>query len=737
MARQLTPPQVSVPIPQGEVEDCLTKMGLPLGTKPRPNWYGPRKFKDESELGPYLAEHDPLQWEDGLILTTLGAVVASIIRIVSREGMYDPQNTRMLICGQELEALLNARVIHLSQLMDRVSVHLITLPGPLHPNPYGPDNHPEVPKMPLTPPIYTSLSPQFLESLGPDTVVQMKGVFRRVLETLPDFPRGRVYFLYGEFSDFFVRYFLLKYDTLVDRRNTHVILVDQDPLLSKAFPVKAFFTRQLPALLRLQIKPTEWEQAPRREETVIYPPKRPRMASPPSDPCPDETTSGALAIPLIRVEDFVESLVPSEPSQVEDIPLPASQGDIEASSFREERYQTSPVLIDLTAPPRPWELPWELPLPRLSLSRNEEEQTGSAASLGVSRSPSPLPPLQSDDSDSHSEVGSTEFDFDHQSVEMTEFDLESDTEGHPRHVENRPRYTPTDSSQDDYCLPFQNLALTSSEEKSSLDQSSLIEEDVWSGTHHCGTCPRCGHPSEGPGFYCQPCWQHRQEGQPPRPPRRKVRNRSPTTRFIQQTRPDWRERVRQLLPSMDEDSRTSPIPPSVVYVRGRGYCSENDQFAEMKVVQKPRGNLEKTSYSEDEGHTLRSRLQTFPPSLLSWDLFGCSNQRLLRFQNCLEEIAPASEPSNPEDSKMTAQALLQGPSILSVAEIIRLLEQQRKKGTQFDRCYLCQDRPRNSGLVHGRIIHQISCYPCAKRLIMAKQPCPVCRRPVEKVCEII
>ena len=270
-----------------------------------------------------------------------------------------------------------------------------------------------------------------------------------------------------------------------------------------------------------------------------------------------------------------------------------------------------------------------------------------------------------------------------------------------------------------------------------MENSSSVDRDVWIGTHHCGFCPQCGHPSEGRGFYCPPCWRHRQEGQPPRPTRRKTRAESPTTRFMRQTRPNWKERVRQLLPPMDEDSRTSPLPPLVVYSRGRGYCSENDQFAEMKVVQKFREGAGKTSYSDDEGHALRKKLQNFPPSLLSWDLFGRSNQRLLRFQDSLEEKVPASGTSTSGSSESAGQALLQGPSILSVAEIIRLLEQQRKKGTQFDKCYLCQDRPRNSGLIHGKIVHQISCYPCAKRLIMAKQPCPVCRRPVEKVCEII
>ena len=52
-------------------------------------------------------------------------------------------------------------------------------------------------------------------------------------------------------------------------------------------------------------------------------------------------------------------------------------------------------------------------------------------------------------------------------------------------------------------------------------------------------------------------------------------------------------------------------------------------------------------------------------------------------------------------------------------------------------CLLCCHRTKNASLVHGRIGHQVCCYPCAKRLWRKRADCPVCRRKVERVIKII
>lgn len=52
-------------------------------------------------------------------------------------------------------------------------------------------------------------------------------------------------------------------------------------------------------------------------------------------------------------------------------------------------------------------------------------------------------------------------------------------------------------------------------------------------------------------------------------------------------------------------------------------------------------------------------------------------------------------------------------------------------------CNFCLSRAKNAGIIHGRIIHNICCYPCAKKLYKEKKPCPMCRRRIEKIAEIM
>ncbi|XP_046878589.1 E3 ubiquitin-protein ligase Mdm2 [Hypomesus transpacificus] len=48
-------------------------------------------------------------------------------------------------------------------------------------------------------------------------------------------------------------------------------------------------------------------------------------------------------------------------------------------------------------------------------------------------------------------------------------------------------------------------------------------------------------------------------------------------------------------------------------------------------------------------------------------------------------------------------------------------------------CVICQSRPKNGCIVHGRTGHLISCYPCARKLKRRNKLCPVCREPIQSV----
>lgn len=56
---------------------------------------------------------------------------------------------------------------------------------------------------------------------------------------------------------------------------------------------------------------------------------------------------------------------------------------------------------------------------------------------------------------------------------------------------------------------------------------------------------------------------------------------------------------------------------------------------------------------------------------------------------------------------------------------------------QVKMCTLCEERPIDSALVHGRLGHQVCCYQCAKKLWRKKPECPLCRRKVSNILKLI
>uniref|UniRef100_A0A8C1HD59 E3 ubiquitin-protein ligase Mdm2 n=1 Tax=Cyprinus carpio carpio TaxID=630221 RepID=A0A8C1HD59_CYPCA len=53
--------------------------------------------------------------------------------------------------------------------------------------------------------------------------------------------------------------------------------------------------------------------------------------------------------------------------------------------------------------------------------------------------------------------------------------------------------------------------------------------------------------------------------------------------------------------------------------------------------------------------------------------------------------------------------------------------------TCLEPCVICQSRPKNGCIVHGRTGHLMACYTCAKKLKNRNKLCPVCREPIQSV----
>uniref|UniRef100_A0A8D2M178 Uncharacterized protein n=1 Tax=Zonotrichia albicollis TaxID=44394 RepID=A0A8D2M178_ZONAL len=56
--------------------------------------------------------------------------------------------------------------------------------------------------------------------------------------------------------------------------------------------------------------------------------------------------------------------------------------------------------------------------------------------------------------------------------------------------------------------------------------------------------------------------------------------------------------------------------------------------------------------------------------------------------------------------------------------------------TLLSPCFLCQHRPRDGNIVHGRTAHLVACFRCARMLKKKRSPCPVCRKEIKMVIRI-
>uniref|UniRef100_A0A8D0H717 MDM4 protein n=1 Tax=Sphenodon punctatus TaxID=8508 RepID=A0A8D0H717_SPHPU len=51
-------------------------------------------------------------------------------------------------------------------------------------------------------------------------------------------------------------------------------------------------------------------------------------------------------------------------------------------------------------------------------------------------------------------------------------------------------------------------------------------------------------------------------------------------------------------------------------------------------------------------------------------------------------------------------------------------------------CLLCQKRPRDGNIIHGRTCHLVVCFMCARLLKKERSPCPVCKKRIQRVIRI-
>ncbi|MEQ2164651.1 hypothetical protein GOODEAATRI_008862 [Goodea atripinnis] len=100
-----------------------------------------------------------------------------------------------------------------------------------------------------------------------------------------------------------------------------------------------------------------------------------------------------------------------------------------------------------------------------------------------------------------------------------------------------------------------------------------------------------------------------------------------------------------------------------------------------------------------------------------------------------QDLICSSQPSSSFSSGDSQEFLTSSPSQSALLpELERSVSaESRLPDSCLDPCLICQSRPKNGCIVHGRTGHLMSCYVCARKLKKRNKLCPVCRMPIQSV----
>ncbi|RXN10959.1 E3 ubiquitin- ligase Mdm2 [Labeo rohita] len=235
------------------------------------------------------------------------------------------------------------------------------------------------------------------------------------------------------------------------------------------------------------------------------------------------------------------------------------------------------------------------------------------------------------------------------------------------------------SENDEDSLPGENevyeVTIIAEDEDSFDEDTEITEADYW----RCAECDKLNPPLPR---HCKSCWKVRPGWLP-----ETHSNRENTST---NTQPSTEDTSITTTPSSASDDKLLPCKPS-------SPLPETDEGVDVpdgKCSQSPNAAKEELLSSTPSGSMTDSQTSTSQPSTSSGGGSSQEETPELERYNSLEACLPA---------------------------------------TCLEPCVICQSRPKNGCIVHGRTGHLMACYTCAKKLKNRNKLCPVCREPIQSV----
>jgi len=164
---------------------------------------------------------------------------------------------------------------------------------------------------------------------------------------------------------------------------------------------------------------------------------------------------------------------------------------------------------------------------------------------------------------------------------------------------------------------------------------------------------------------------------------------------------------------------------------------------QVKMVVVPEGMDDTDGSTTVEGETDRPRSDT-----MSSQDSGIGSQEMESLELIETEVAAEGKPLSLDLTKLSRSishdescrsSCSSGSSTMDTSELSELgsIPDLKQVAKVQEMCMFCEMRPRNAIFIHGKLGHQVCCYPCAKKNWKTSPNCPICKRRVEKIIKAI
>lgn len=229
-------------------------------------------FKEDSKLRTFLLNKKAI--DENKRYLTLAVIMLALKKVIKDESLYDENNTKIILCSQELESAIDRRAMHATEVRNEVIKQLLIA----HDQPYLRNiliGQSWMQRQEQWHPIWNTLHLERLEATH-NTILQLSDElnimnsiaahgkfvplpdFLKVLRLAPGINKTQTTFSFLEAARLLSSYILSKQNEIFDKRSIKIAIV-KDDILGKAFKVKAFHRNQVMSLMAKQLVPVVQE----------------------------------------------------------------------------------------------------------------------------------------------------------------------------------------------------------------------------------------------------------------------------------------------------------------------------------------------------------------------------------------------------------------------------------------------------------------------------------------------